>query len=388
VSVVPTTAAIPTEIGNYFDDILHERISRFLDPYIMTSTPYYQERLIAELAVQRAAILTKNVLASVNRGEFAKADKTPVTIADFAVQALLISALHNAFPADSFVGEENADALRDNASLKQRVWDLVASSHMGDSELPLASPTSEEEMMEAIDLGGQGKGGPKGRIWMLDPIDGTATFLRGEQYAISLALIEDGKEKVGVLGCPNLNLKTGRVQETIVDERGYGLMLSAVRGQGATIRPIGTRSLLPAVIIDGLGEGPVDLKDLHFVDSSQSNVWWHEKVREVAAKVGAAYPGTDLWSSHMRYVALIVGGGDVQLRIPRKSSTPAYVWDHAGIQLIFTEAGGRITDLNEKDIDFGAGRELANNWGIIATKRGVHTRVLNVVDDILRDNKS
>jgi len=353
----------------------------------MASTPYSKECLVAELAVQRAAILTKNVLASVNRGEFAKADTTPVTIADFAVQALLICAVRGAFPSDRFVGEENADALRENEGLKQQVWDLVASSHSDDSDLQLASPASVEEMLDAIDLGGRGKGGPKGRIWMLDPIDGTATFLRGEQYAISLALIEDGKEKVGVLGCPNLNLKTGRVQENVVDERGYGLMLSAIRGQGATIRPIGTRSLRPAVKIDRLEEGPANLKDLHFVDSSQSNTWWHEKVCEVAARVGAPYPGTDLWSSHMRYVALIVGGGDVQLRIPRNPSTPVYVWDHAGVQLIFTEVGGKITDLNEKDIDFGAGRELANNWGIIATKHGLHSGILEVVDDILRDDK-
>jgi hypothetical protein len=52
-------------------------------------------------------------------------------------------------------------------------------------------------------------------------------------------------------------------------------------------------------------EGPIGLKDLHLFDPSRSNIWWHEKVREVAASVGAAYPGTDLWSSHMRYVALI-----------------------------------------------------------------------------------
>lgn len=352
----------------------------------MTPAPYSRERLIAELAVQRAAILTKKVLSSVNRGEFAKTDATPVTVADFAAQALLISAIRGAFPLDRFVGEENADALRNNAQLRQRVWDLVASTRLDDSEAPLASPASMEDMLEAIDLGGRGTGGPKGRIWMLDPIDGTAAFLRGEQYAISLALIEDGKEKVGVLGCPNLSLKTGRVEESVVDERGYGQMLSAVRGQGATIRPIGTRSLRPAAKIERLGEGPTDLKDLHFVDSSQSNNWWHEKVREFAARVGAAYPGTDLWCSHMRYVALIVGGGDLQLRIPKRLTKPVYVWDHAGVQLIFTEVGGRITDLNGKDIDFGAGRELANNWGIIAAKHGVHSRILNMVDKMLHDN--
>ena len=352
----------------------------------MASTPYSHELLIAQLAVQRAAILTKKVLSSVNRGEFAKTDATPVTIADFAVQALLISAIRGAFPSDQFVGEENADALRDDEALRQRVWDLVAEAHLQDSEVLLTSPASVEDMLEAIDLGGRGTGGPEGRIWMLDPIDGTAAFLRGEQYAVSLALVEDGKEKVGVLGCPNLSLETGTVQETVVDAQGYGLMLSAVRGQGATIRPIGTGSLMPSARIESLGDGPTELKDLHLVDSSQGNVWSSEKVREVAARVGAAYLGTDLWSSHMRYAALVVGGGDVQLRIPRRLVKPVYVWDHAGAQLIFTEVGGKITDLNGKDIDFGAGRELTNNWGIIAAKRGVHSKVLSIVSEMLNEN--
>ena len=38
----------------------------------------------------------------------------------------------------------------------------------------------------------------------LDPIDGTKGFLRNDQYAVALALIEDGKPVLGVLGCPNI----------------------------------------------------------------------------------------------------------------------------------------------------------------------------------------
>jgi 3'(2'), 5'-bisphosphate nucleotidase len=352
----------------------------------MTQSRYVRERHIAELAVQRAAILTKKVLSSVNRGEFSKTDATPVTIADFAVQSLIISAIRAAFPADKFVGEENGDVLRENDELRQRVWDIVSSTHLDDeeSESLIASPSSIEDMLDAIDLGGGGQGGPEGRIWMLDPIDGTAAFLRNEQYAVSLALIEDGREKVGVLGCPNLHPNCERVQESLVDKDGYGLLLSAARGQGATVRPIGRGALLPSTEIRQLGAGPEDLKDLHFVDSSVSNTWWHEKVREVAEYVGASYPATDIWSSHMRYAAMIVGGADVQLRIPRKKfGGHVYIWDHAGVQLIFTEAGGKITDLYGKEIDFGAGRELSNNWGIIAARGGVHSRIIEIVNQLV-----
>lgn len=370
----------------------------------MPPAPLAQERLIAELAVQRAALLTEGVLRSVNRGEFQKADATPVTVADFAAQALLISAVRGAFPTDRVVGEEDATALRKDAALCRRVWELVVAAaataaaatspdHHGDgggggAAAVLARPASVEEMLDLIDLGGRGAGGASGRVWMLDPIDGTATFLRGQQYAISLALVVDGSEMVGVLGCPRLDLSTGRVSELVVDQHGLGLMLSAVRGQGATIRPIGTGCLLlPATAIPPLDDGPEALKDVHIVDSSQSRAWWHEKVCELAQRIGATYPGTNLWSSHMRYVAVIVGGGDVQLRIPRQPTAPAYVWDHAGAQLIFTEAGGKITDLDGRAIDFTAGRELANNRGVVAAKRGVHSRILEVVNEMLGEDR-
>ena len=57
--------------------------------------------------------------------------------------------------------------------------------------------------MAAIDRGNY-KGAAHGRHWTLDPIDGTKGFLRGEQYAVCLALIEDGEVVLGVLGCPHL----------------------------------------------------------------------------------------------------------------------------------------------------------------------------------------
>lgn len=346
------------------------------------------------MAVQRASLATRAVLTSVQKGDWAEKDEGagPVTVADFAAQALLISGVRGAFPADNqFVGEEDADALRANADLCRRVWELVRDTRLDDAEAEalLGRPQSMTEMLEVIDLGGRGRGGARGRIWMTDPVDGTATFLRGQQYAVSLALVVDGREAVGALGCPNLRPDgepDGRVRESAVDKDGLGLLLSAARGQGAAVRRMASGALQPARPVS-LGPGPRDLRDVHVVDSAQSKAWWHEKVEELAGRLGAGYPGTDLWSSHMRYVALILGGADVQLRIPRKRPAPAYVWDHAGIQLIFTESGGTITDLNGEEIDFGAGRQLANNYGIIAARSGVHSRVLSIVREMLGDHR-
>jgi 3'(2'), 5'-bisphosphate nucleotidase len=347
--------------------------------------PYEKERRIAELAVQRASILTKRVLAAVDKGEISKSDDSPVTIADFAAQALLISAIHHNFPEDKFVGEETADALRENIKLQQTVWDLVSATHLDDeeSEATLATPASAQEMLDIIDLG-CGSGGREGRVWMLDPVDGTATFIRGEQYAVCLALVENGLEKVGVLGCPNLNLKAGRIQETLVDKHGYGLMLSAVLGEGATIQPMSTGALQAAGKIARERDVP-EAKDFHFVDTTLASSLDLEKHRMLAEQLGASWPGTELWSSQMRYVALTVGFGGIMLRIPKKKDKRSYVWDHAGGHLIYTEAGGWVTDLEGKTIDFGMGRKLKENYGMVAASLSMHPKILAMVKELLQD---
>ena len=81
-------------------------------------------------------------------------------------------------------------------------------------------------MLKIIDAGNH-KGGSSGRFWALDPIDGTKGFLRGEQFAVCLALIQDGQVKVGVLGCPNLP----HMSASAADER--GTLFVAVKGKGA-----------------------------------------------------------------------------------------------------------------------------------------------------------
>ena len=64
-------------------------------------------------------------------------------------------------------------------------------------------------------------------MWTLDPIDGTKGFLRGEQYAICLALIIDGIVQLGVVGCPNLPVD----HEQPDGEK--GCLFIAVKNQGA-----------------------------------------------------------------------------------------------------------------------------------------------------------
>src|SRR5207244_1190431 len=75
-------------------------------------------------------------------------------------------------------------------------------------------------------------GGASARFWTLDPIDGTKGFLRNDQYAVALALVENGTVVLGVLGCPNLPLT--------IDEPGgaRGCLFAAVRGGGAFLQSL------------------------------------------------------------------------------------------------------------------------------------------------------
>ncbi|KAM0554093.1 hypothetical protein ACHAPJ_006891 [Fusarium lateritium] len=348
---------------------------------------YAHERHIAELAVLRASILTKNVQSTVSG--ISKADDSPVTAADFAAQAVLISALRKAFPNDAFVGEEDSGALREDKALRERVWELASNAHLAnqDDEALLASPQSIDELLEVIDLGGRGHGGRKGRFWVMDPIDGTATFLKGEQYAVSLALVEDGQEVVGVLGCANLKPVDGKVAESTIDKDGLGLMLTAVRGQGTTIRTMDFTGFREAKPVESISKASSHA-DAQIINYSSNNTSRHDLISKLASSFGAKFPNMELYSSHIRYAALLVGGGDFQLRVPSSDSVKMWIWDHAGAQLILTEAGGKVTDLDGKAIDFGAGRDLNQNNGLLAARGDIHGAVLEGMGKLLAEDAS
>lgn len=205
---------------------------------------YQQERYIAELAVQRATLLTQKVFHEKAKGTVSKDDKSPVTIGDFGAQALIIQALRKNFPNDEIVAEEEANSLREDKALSAEIWRLVKDIRLGDNEsneLLGGLLPSEDAMLDIIDQG-KSAGGPKGRIWALDPIDGTKGFLRGGQYAVCLGLIEDGDVKVGAIGCPNLPVDdsvamTASIGVDQTDGAGMGVLFSAIKGQGSISRP-------------------------------------------------------------------------------------------------------------------------------------------------------
>lgn len=147
-------------------------------------SPYSRELEVAFGALQKAAKISRSVLAEADLGVLAKDDLSPVTIADFAIQALLTATFHAAFPDDKFVGEESAAELRENPTLLARVWGHLRRDAGEDED---GIPDSPEQACEMIDWCGAGVpgGAGSGRVWVFDPIDGTQNFVHGGLYAIN-----------------------------------------------------------------------------------------------------------------------------------------------------------------------------------------------------------
>jgi 3'(2'), 5'-bisphosphate nucleotidase len=57
------------------------------------------------------------------------------------------------------------------------------------------------------------------------------------------------------------------------------------------------------------------------------------------------------------------------------------IWDEAAGSLLIEEAGGRVTDLVGRALDFSAGRRLSRNVGLVATNGVLHDAVLKAIQD-------
>jgi 3'(2'), 5'-bisphosphate nucleotidase len=85
--------------------------------------------------------------------------------------------------------------------------------------------------------------------------------------------------------------------------------------------------------------------------------------------------------SQAKYSILASGAGDALFRLI-SAKQPDYkekIWDQAAGSIICEEAGGRVTDLDGKPLDFTQGRTLAENRGILATNSYLHKHALDAI---------
>ncbi len=319
---------------------------------------YEQEKQVAITAVTTAAKLCEQVRREQSSLVITKPDSSPVTVADFGAQAVICRALSEAFPTDPIIGEESSSLLRSPGMTEH----LAQVTNYVQTQVTGATP---EAVTDWID---RGNGKVEARYWTLDPIDGTKGYIRGDQYAIALALVEDGEVKLGVLGCPALATDTTQP----ASER--GAIFVAVRGQGATMIPLGGGAPQPIQV------NSTDNRFLRLIESVESRHGNLAMQEAVAQAVGLSAPILRL-DSQAKYGVVARGEAALYIRIPipqawdRKENT----WDHAAGAIVVEEAGGRVTDIYGQPLDFSFGTQLVNNQGIIASNGAIHQAVLAAV---------
>lgn len=219
--------------------------------------------IMRRISAQAGALILRYAEQGVTAEE--KSDESPVTIADKESEKLIVNALSSAFPEDGLLGEEGAN-----------------------------------------------KPSKNGRKWIIDPLDGTRDFVRGNGlWAVLLALEVDGEVKAGIAHFPALR-KT----------------YTAIKGGGAfcndlPIRVSATTDLSKAVLCAN------SLQKVNQFSWAKNLVEWMGQFWAVRSQGG----GPDC-------MMLISGQSDAWLE---PTSQP---WDLAPLKLLIEEAGGKFFNMD------------------------------------------
>lgn len=243
-----------------------------------------------DIALQAGEITLQYFGARVEHQE--KGDGTPVTLADRAAEEALRRRITERYPEHGILGEEFG-------------------------EKPGRAPVR----------------------WILDPIDGTRSFMRGVPlYAVLIGVEVEGEPVVGVAHFPGLS-------ETVAAARGRGC-----RWNG---RPCGVSSQAE------LGRALVLTTDPVMARRSAVGEGWD--------RLSAACEYTRSWGDAYGHALVATGRAEVMVD-PELSS-----WDSAPLLTILTEAGGRFTDVK--------GRATIHGGSGLSTNGILHEAALAFLQD-------
>jgi len=255
-----------------------------------------QRRLDLAIDAARAAgDVTRALFGRAGLGVQSKGDGSPVTEGDRRAETEIRRLIGSAFPHDAIRGEEHADTA-------------------GDS----------------------------GLSWLIDPIDGTISFVRGVPlYGTLIALERDGSLVAGVISMPEL------------DE-----MVFASVGGGAW-HARGDRSPEPARVstIDCLDRARFTTTSVDYFDSSGC--------RDLFLRLCDGFGSMRGWSDCYGYMLLATG------RVDAVVEPNVHPWDIAAGHVIVREAGGRATD-------FSGGSSVRTGTSL-ATNGRIHEQALGVI---------
>ena len=245
------------------------------------------------------------VIMNIYQNDFAvmyKSIDDPVTKADQEANALIVDELHTHFPQDSIVAEE--------------------------SPLPSKSLTT-------------------GRVWYVDPLDGTKEFIaRNGEFSIMIGLTIDAHTKLGVVYWPARDhLYAGLTDQTAwMEHNGVRQKLSALASKSPTNLSLVTsrshRSPILSIIQQSL---PIHNE---------------QQLGSVGLKIGQ------------------IAQGNADLYIEPSPYTKA--WDACAPEAILRGAGGCFTDIHGKPIQYGLDN-FRNLHGLVGCTPDIHQRVIQAL---------
>lgn len=260
---------------------------------------YASELAFAVETVRRAAA---PALANFQRPDlpvFDKPDGSIVTQADLDVNDLIVDAIASAFPDDAILSEEG--------------------------------PDNPDRLS-------------KSRCWIVDPIDGTSHFERGDRdWSIMLALAVDGRPVVGAVNRPAMpDLRSGAVGATPIQELdGHTIELSAQPLDGSPLRVL--HSYSAAAITKAADE-----------DSATFTVSYH---------------------GLMSMVSMLSEGMHAFVT----ARTSGYEWDLAPHAAILESVGGLVTDFRGCPHTYNAPDPALRGGVVGAVSPQAHARALTLV---------
>jgi len=224
-----------------------------------------------------------------------KADNTPVTIADREAEQTLRRLINTRWPGHALIGEEYGRAA--------------------------------------------GNAGDNGYTWIIDPIDGTKSFVHGVPlYAVLLALVKDNEPLLGVMHFPGLN-------ETVHAARGRGCYWNGRRTHVSNVD---------------------DLADAVLLASDLNTFARFGREGSFQRLIDATYIQRT-WGDAYGYALVATGRAEVMV------DPVMEVWDCGPLQVILEEAGGTFTDWQGTPTIFG--RES------VATNGALFDQVMAIIHD-------
>jgi histidinol-phosphatase len=236
---------------------------------------------------------------------------------------------------DLAVAMRLADAADEITTSRFLAGDLVVDRKPDRSPVTDADTAVEDTVREILAelrpddaIAGEERGGVigEGRTWVLDPIDGTKNFLRGNPvWATLIALVDRGEPVVGVVSSPAMPRRW-----------------HASAGGGAWL---GERRLRVS--------GVEDLSDA-YLSTTDLGAWSTYQTRQAYLDLVDACWESRAFGDFWQHVLVAEGALDVA------AEPIANPWDLAAVQVLVTEAGGRFTDLLGQP-GFAHGSALATN---------------------------